>query len=56
MTILSMSHDQNVIHAMFGKNYLKIFLSETLVLVCLIRGTCLTTFCSNDDPMLILTL
>ena len=29
MAILSMSHDQNVFHAMLGKNYFKIFVSET---------------------------
>ena len=45
--LLSMSHDQNVIYAMLGKNYWKIFVSRTngpitFVMVCLIRDMGLT--------------
>ena len=33
-----MSHDQNVFHAMLGKNYLKTLMDQSLsVLVCLIN-------------------
>ena len=49
MTMLSMSHDQNVFHTMLGKNYskslsLKLMGQSPLVLVCLIRDMGLTKF------------
>ena len=54
MTIMPMSHDQKVFHAMLGKNYskfasLKLNCKSPCFLVYLIKDMGLTIFFSSDD-------
>ena len=56
MTVLSMSYDQTVVHAVLGKNYfflsLKLMGQSPLVLICLLRDIGLAKYVQMMDILL----